>query len=194
MKLIILDRDGVINHDRDDYVKSPDEFVPIEGSLEAIARLNEVGFHVVVATNQAGLAKGLFDMATLNAMHEKLYKQLAVVGGRVDAIFFCPHTDADGCDCRKPKSGLFRQIALRYGLAESEAEANPLKGVRVVGDSVRDLLAGTALGATPNLVLTGKGQRAKHDPALPHGTYIHPDLAAAVNAIITATSRKSLPA
>jgi D-glycero-D-manno-heptose 1,7-bisphosphate phosphatase len=184
VKLIILDRDGVINHDRDDYVKSPDEYQPIEGSLEAIARLNEAGYHVVVATNQAGLGKGLFDMTTLNAMHAKLHKLLAAKGGRIDALFFCPHTSDDACECRKPKPGLFKQIAIRYGLSEEGADARPLEGVPVVGDTARDLLAGTALGATPYLVLTGKGATTQHDVALPQGTLIYPDLAAVASAII----------
>ena len=102
MKLIILDRDGTINEDRDDFVKSPDEWVPISGSLEAIARLNHAGWHTVVATNQSGLARGLFDMATLNAIHAKMNRALAEVGGRIDAVFFCPHGPDDGCSCRKP--------------------------------------------------------------------------------------------
>lgn len=186
MKLIILDRDGVINHDRDDYVKSPEEWQPIEGSLEAIARLNEAGYHVVVASNQAGLAKGLFDMAALNAMHAKLHKLLAEKGGRVDAIFFCPHSDADHCDCRKPKAGLLRQIALRYALMEDDGDNEPLLGVMVIGDSVRDLLPAVALGASPVLVLTGKGAKAQHDAALPPNTAIHPDLSSAVAQILSA--------
>jgi D-glycero-D-manno-heptose 1,7-bisphosphate phosphatase len=186
MKLIILDRDGVINHDRDDYVKSPDEYVPIEGSLEAISRLNEAGYHVVVATNQAALGKGLFDMATLNAMHDKLHKLLAAKGGRIDAIFFCPHTAEQGCDCRKPRPGMFAQIALRYGLAESVDNQLPLQGVPVVGDSLRDLLAGVSLGAAPHLVLTGKGGKAQHDAGLPANTQVHADLASAVHALLLA--------
>lgn len=190
MKLIILDRDGTINEDRDDYVKSAEEWVPIEGSLEAIARLNEAGFHVVIATNQAALGKGLIDMTALNAMHSKMNKLLAAKGGRVDAIFFCPHTDADKCDCRKPKAGLFHQIALRYGLAEDEAHPMPLKGVPVIGDTLRDLQAGSSLGTTPYLVLTGKGRVTQLDPALPKATKVFADLAQAASAIVAAEVEK----
>ena len=190
MKLIILDRDGTINEDRDDYVKSAEEWVPIEGSLEAIARLNEAGFHVVIASNQAALGKGLIDMTALNAMHSKMNKLLAAKGGRIDAIFFCPHTDADKCDCRKPKAGLFHQIALRYGLAEDEAHPMPLKGVPVIGDTLRDLQAGSSLGTTPYLVLTGKGRATQLDPALPKATQVFADLAQAASAIIAAQVEK----
>ncbi len=109
MKLIILDRDGVINHDSDQFIKSPEEWKPIPGSLEAIARLNQAGYRVVVATNQSGIGRGLFDMDTLNAIHDKMHKALAQVGGRIDAIFFCPHTNADNCDCRKPKPGMLQR-------------------------------------------------------------------------------------
>jgi D-glycero-D-manno-heptose 1,7-bisphosphate phosphatase len=186
MKLIILDRDGTINEDRDDYVKSAEEWLPIEGSLEAIARLNEAGFHVVIATNQAALGKGLIDMTALNAMHSKMNKLLAAKGGRVDAIFFCPHIDADNCDCRKPKAGLFHQIALRYGLTENQAHPMPLKGVPVIGDTLRDLQAGSSLGTTPYLVLTGKGRVTQLDPALPKATQVFADLAQAASAIVAA--------
>ncbi|MFZ9545191.1 MAG: D-glycero-beta-D-manno-heptose 1,7-bisphosphate 7-phosphatase, partial [Hylemonella sp.] len=125
MKLVILDRDGTINHDRDDYIKSAAEWLPLPGALEAIARLNHAGWHVVVASNQSGLGRGLFDVATLNAMHAKMHKMLAAVGGRVEAIFFCPHAPDQACECRKPRPGLFRQIGERYGIQ--------LKGVPVVG-------------------------------------------------------------
>jgi D-glycero-D-manno-heptose 1,7-bisphosphate phosphatase len=149
MKLVILDRDGTINEDRDDYVKSADEWVPIAGALEAIARLNHGGWHVVIATNQAGIGRGLFDMSALNDMHLKMNSMLAKVGGRVDAVFFCPHAPEDGCDCRKPLPGLFQQIALRYGMKLDE--------VPVVGDTLRDLQAGVAAGCQPHFVRTGKG-------------------------------------
>ncbi len=148
MKLVILDRDGTINEDRDDYVKSPEEWQPIAGALEAIARLNHNGWHTVVATNQSGIGRGLFDMATLNAMHLKMHQMLAVHGGRIDAVFFCPHVNEDRCDCRKPQPGLFHQIGERFGL---ELEAVP-----VVGDTLRDLQAGVAAGCEPHLVRTGK--------------------------------------
>jgi D-glycero-D-manno-heptose 1,7-bisphosphate phosphatase len=113
MKLVILDRDGVINHDSDQYIKSPDEWRPIPGSLAAIARLNQAGYRVVVATNQSGVGRGLFETDTLLAIHDKMLKALTQVGGRIDAIFFCPHTNVDKCDCRKPKPGLFKEIAGR---------------------------------------------------------------------------------
>lgn len=148
MKLVILDRDGTINEDRDDYVKSPEEWVPIPGALEAIARLNHNGWHTVVATNQSGIGRGLFDMATLNAMHLKMHQMLAKHGGRIDAVFFCPHTPEDHCDCRKPLPGLFRQIGERFAVDLTE--------VQVVGDVLRDLQAGVQVGCEPHLVRTGK--------------------------------------
>ena len=176
-KLVILDRDGTINEDRDDYVKSADEWLPLPGSLEAIARLNHGGWHVVVASNQAGLGRGLFDMAALNAMHLKMNALLAKAGGRVDAVFFCPHTIEDGCDCRKPKPGMIEQIGARYGVH--------LDRVPVVGDSLRDLEAGAAAGCEPHLVRTGKSaglddrQLAELLARVP-GARAHADLAAFV--------------
>lgn len=169
-KFIVLDRDGVINLDSDQFVKSADEWVPIEGSLEAIAAMNQAGYRVVVASNQSGIGRGLFEMSALNAMHEKMYKALANLGGRVDAVFFCPHTAADGCDCRKPKPGLLDQISERFGIE--------LKGVPIVGDSLRDLEAGVAVGCTPHLVLSGKGQKTLEKGGLPPGTRVHDDLRA----------------
>jgi D-glycero-D-manno-heptose 1,7-bisphosphate phosphatase len=148
LKLVVLDRDGTINEDRDDYVKSADEWVPLPGALEAIARLNHAGWHVVIASNQSGLGRGLFDMAALNAMHAKLNQLLARQGGRIDAVFFCPHAPDEQCDCRKPLPGLFRQIGQRYGV--------DLRDVPVVGDTLRDLQAGAAVGCEPHLVRTGK--------------------------------------
>jgi D-glycero-D-manno-heptose 1,7-bisphosphate phosphatase len=171
MKLVILDRDGVINHDSDQYIKSPEEWKPIPGSLAAIARLNQAGYRVVVATNQSGVGRGLFETDTLIAIHEKMHKALVQVGGRIDAIFFCPHTNADNCDCRKPKPGMFREIASRFNA--------DLTGVPAVGDSLRDLQAAAALGAQPMLVLTGKGRKTVDDTALPPDTLVFPDLAAA---------------
>jgi D-glycero-D-manno-heptose 1,7-bisphosphate phosphatase len=172
MKLIILDRDGVINQDSDQFIKSPDEWKPIPGSLEAIARLNQWGWRVVVASNQSGIGRGLFGMDTLNAINEKMVKSLAQVGGRLDAIFFCPHPANSTCECRKPKPGLFHQIAERFNVS--------LAGVPSVGDSLRDLQAGAAVGCKPYLVLTGKGLKTREDPALPEGTLIFPDLATVV--------------
>jgi len=151
MKLVILDRDGVINHDSDDYIKSPDEFIPIEGSLNAIAQLNHAGFTVVVASNQSGLARGLFDMDTLNRMHDKLHNLLQHEGGHIDAIFFCPHHPDDNCDCRKPLPGMLHQIAERFSV--------DLRNVTFIGDSLGDIKAAQAAGANFMLVKTGKGKR-----------------------------------
>jgi len=170
-KLIILDRDGTINADRDDYVKSHEEWVPLPRSLEAIARMNHAGWRVVIASNQSGLGRGLFDVATLNAMHEKMNHLLAQEGARVEAVFFCPHTQDDRCDCRKPLSGLFEQIAKRTGV--------DLKNVPTVGDSLRDLQAGANVGCEPHLVLTGKGEAYKGQPLsskFPKNTRVHDDL------------------
>jgi D-glycero-D-manno-heptose 1,7-bisphosphate phosphatase len=183
MKLIILDRDGTINFDRDDYVKSPEQWQPLPGALEAIARLNQAGWHVVVATNQSGLGRGLFDATTLNAMHAKMNKLLAAVGGKVDAVFFCPHTPQEGCDCRKPAPGLFVQILQRYGVDAQELE------VHSVGDTARDLQAAVSVHCQPHLVLTGKAEALRDslqnrqqldDNAadFPNGTRVHADLAA----------------
>ncbi len=180
MKLCILDRDGTINQDSDDFVKSAQEWLPLPGALEAIARLNHAGWHVVVASNQSGLGRGLFDVAALNAMHAKLHSLLAAVGGRVDAIFYCPHGPEDACRCRKPEPGLFEQIGERYGV--------DLKEVPVVGDTVRDLVAGTSVGCEPHLVLTGKGQALRGRPlpdTFPAGTRAHEDLAAFADFLIT---------
>ncbi len=181
MKLVILDRDGTINEDRDDYVKSPAEWVPIPGSLEAIARLNHAGWHTVIATNQTGLARGLFDMATLNAIHARMNRELAALGGRIDAIFFCPHAPDDGCRCRKPLPGLITLIGERYGVELSETY--------MVGDSPRDLQAGVAVGCAPHLVRTGKGARldaaalAVLADEIPHAV-VHADLATFAHQLI----------
>ncbi|HYW56260.1 MAG TPA: D-glycero-beta-D-manno-heptose 1,7-bisphosphate 7-phosphatase [Polaromonas sp.] len=180
MKLVILDRDGTINSDSDEYVKSPEEWTPLPGALEAIARLNHAGWHVVVATNQSGLGRGLFDVASLNAMHAKMHKMLAAVGGRVDAVFYCPHSPEESCNCRKPLPGLFEQIGARFGV--------PLKSVPTAGDSVRDLVAGAAAGCEPHLVLTGKSahyQDGGQPDGLPPGTRLHANLAAFVEFLLT---------
>ena len=175
-KLIILDRDGVINYDSDQSIKSPDEWRPIPGSLEAIARLNHAGFRVVVATNQSGLGRGLFDMATMVAINEKLHKALAHVGGRIDAVFYCPHTADSDCDCRKPKPGLLIEIGRRFGV--------DLTGVPCIGDSLRDLQAAQAVGAQPILVLSGKGEKTLREGNFPTNTVIFPDLAFAAAALL----------
>lgn len=171
MKLVILDRDGVINEDSPSFIKSPEEWVAIPGSLDAIARLNHAGYHVVIATNQSGVGRGLFDMATLNAIHEKLYRALAQVGGRVDAIFYCPHAADANCECRKPKTGMFRAIGERFNTS--------LAGVPAIGDSGRDIEAAAAMGARPMLVRTGKGLKTLAAGELPAGTQVFDDLAAA---------------
>lgn len=176
MKLVILDRDGVINFDSAQFIKSPAEWKPIPGSLEAIARLNQAGYKVLVATNQSGVGRGLFDMDTLNAIHEKMHKALFVAGGRVDAIFYCPHAADSQCDCRKPKPGMFKRIADCFNA--------DLNGVPCVGDSLRDLQAGAAMGCLPLLVQTGKGERTREEGGLPEGTLEFADLAAAVDFIL----------
>ena len=157
-KLVVLDRDGVINVDSDAFIKSPDEWVALPGSLEAIA------------TNQSGIGRGLFDMDALNAMHLKMHRAAAAVGGRIDAVFFCPHTADDHCECRKPKPGMLKMIAERF---EIDPEDTPC-----VGDSLRDLQAGAALGFVPHLVLTGKGKKTLEAGGLPDGTRVHDDLRA----------------
>jgi D-glycero-D-manno-heptose 1,7-bisphosphate phosphatase len=189
MKLVILDRDGTINEDSADYVKSPSEWQPLPGALEAIARLNHAGWHVVVATNQSGLGRGLFDMASLNAMHAKMHSMLAAVGARVDAVFYCPHGPEEACRCRKPEPGLFEQIAERYGV--------DLKDVPAVGDSQRDLVAAVTAGCEPHLVLTGKAA-ALQGRALPEGypahTVVHSDLGAFAEYLVGHEGRPSQPA
>jgi D-glycero-D-manno-heptose 1,7-bisphosphate phosphatase len=176
MRLIILDRDGVINQDSDDFIKSPAEWIPIPGSLEAIARLNQAGYRVVVATNQSGIARGLFDVKTLNAIHQKLHAAAHHAGAEVDAIFYCPHAADDNCDCRKPKPGMLQTVASRYNLN--------LKGVPNVGDSLRDLQAGYGVGCVPYLVLTGKGRRTRDKGGLPPGTQVFDDLASVVDSLL----------
>src|SRR5687767_6202878 len=170
MKLIILDRDGTINHDSDDHIKSVEEFRPIKGSLEAIARLTHADYRIVVATNQSGIARGLLDTRTLFAIHETLLRSLALVGGRVDAFFFCPHKAEDRCACRKPLPGMLLEVARRFNVA--------LDDTYMVGDAQRDLEAAAAAGARPVLVLTGKGAATRDAGKLPPGTQVFPDLAA----------------
>jgi D-glycero-D-manno-heptose 1,7-bisphosphate phosphatase len=170
VKLVVLDRDGTINHDSDQYIKSPAEWKPIKGSLEAIARLTQSGHRVVVATNQSGLARGLFDMTTLNAIHDAMQRAVHQAGGRIDAIFFCPHAGDADCACRKPKPGMLLEIGRRLNA--------DLGGVPVVGDALRDLQAAATVGARPVLVLTGKGKKTRTAGGLPPGTEIYPDLAA----------------
>jgi D-glycero-D-manno-heptose 1,7-bisphosphate phosphatase len=176
MKLIILDRDGVINQDSEQFIKNTTEWKPIPGSLEAIAKLNHAGYRVVVASNQSGIGRGLLDMGALNAINDKMYRVLAQVGGRIDALFYCPHAAEANCDCRKPKPGMFIDIAQRFNV--------DLAGVPSVGDSLRDLQAAAAAGAQPILVLTGKGAKTRAAGGLPDGTPVFADLAQAVRHIV----------
>ena len=177
MKLVILDRDGVINYDSAQFIKSPNEWIPIPGSLEAIALLNQSGFRVALASNQSGISRGLFDMATLNAIHDKMHRALSQFGGRIDALFYCPHAADANCDCRKPKSGMIEEIGRRFSI--------DLKGVPSVGDSLRDLQAGAALGTQNILVRTGKGETTLINGGLPKNTWVCADLAEAAQRIIT---------
>ena len=170
MRLLILDRDGVINKDSDQYIKSPEEWHPLPGSLEAIALLTQAGYRIVVATNQSGIGRGLFDMATLNAIHNKMHKAVNQAGGRIEAVFFCPDTDASKSPCRKPNPGMFHAIAERFN--------TPLTNVPAVGDALRDLQAAAAVGARPLLVLTGKGKKTQAAGGLPDETQTFADLAA----------------
>ncbi len=181
MKLVILDRDGVINQDSANFIKNQNEWIPIAGSLEAIALLNQSGFRVAVATNQSGVSRGLFDMATLNSIHDKMHRELAQVGGRIDAIFYCPHSADEHCHCRKPDTGMIEEIGKRFSLE--------LKDVPAVGDALRDLQAFASAGCQPILVLTGKGEatlaaaKQSADKALPENTWVCADLAEAVQRI-----------
>ena len=178
MKLVILDRDGVINYDSDQYIKSPAEWRPIPGSVEAIARLHQGGWRIAVATNQSGIGRGLFDMATLNAINDKMMEMVFRQGGRIDALFFCPHTAAEACGCRKPRTGMFEEIAARFH--------TELKGVPVVGDSLKDLQAAEAVGAQPVLVLTGKGTRTRDEGSMPRKTLVFDSLADAARHLVAA--------
>jgi D-glycero-D-manno-heptose 1,7-bisphosphate phosphatase len=170
MKLVILDRDGTINHDSDHYIKSLEEWRPIKGSLEAIARLTQAGYRIVVATNQSGIARGLFTTRTLFEIHDALQRAAAQAGGRIDAFFFCPHAADAGCSCRKPQPGMLLEVARRFNVA--------LKDVYMVGDALRDVEAAAAAGARPVLVLTGKGKKTHDEGKLPPGTQVFADLAA----------------
>lgn len=177
MKFVILDRDGVINQDSDSFIKSPDEWVPINGSLEAISRLSRAGYRIFIATNQSGIARGLFDIETLNAIHQKMLQEIQHRGGTIDAILFCPHGPDDQCDCRKPSPGLYLEIAQRT--------SQSLDNVPVIGDSLRDLQAAEAVGARPILVKTGKGKRtlSQHADAVSHMS-VFDDLTSAVDRLL----------
>jgi D-glycero-D-manno-heptose 1,7-bisphosphate phosphatase len=175
MKLVILDRDGVINYDSDRFIRHPDEWRPIPGSLDAIARLTQGGWRVVVATNQSGVGRGLLDMATLNAIHAKMHRAVNQAGGRIEAVFYCPDTDESQSPCRKPNPGMFHAVAERLNVELDQAPC--------VGDSLRDLQAAAAVGARPILVLTGKGRKTRADGNLPEATAVYPDLAAVAQAL-----------
>ena len=172
MKIAIIDRDGTLNALGNEYIATPDEWVPIPGALEAVARLSRAGWHVVIATNQPGLGRGVIDVHALNAIHARLLKQVSALGGRIDAVFFCPHSDAEHCNCRKPAPGLLEQIRDRYGVERHD--------VRVVGSCAAHVQAGAALGAQVHLVCTGhSAQVAPGGPlpvGLPPGTLVHASL------------------
>lgn len=178
MKVIVLDRDGVINHDSDDYIKSAEEWQPLEGSLDAIARLNHSGYTVVVASNQSGLARGYFDIEALSAMHGKMDEMLAEIGARIDAIFYCPHGPEDGCDCRKPKPGMLLEIGQRFNVS--------LEEVIFIGDSISDIKAAYSAHAKAMLVRTGKGAKAEKilQTECKGSVPVFDDLASAVTAIL----------
>ena len=182
VSLVILDRDGVINHDSDDYIKSPDEWQPLPGSLEAIARLCRADYTVVVATNQAGVGRGLFSQEMLIRIHRKMASSIRDKGGRLDSVFFCPHSPAEQCGCRKPKPGMLLEISARLSIG--------LSGVPVVGDSLRDLEAAEAAGAMPVLVKTGRGRLTQEKLSkgeLSHTlgqTPVYADLAAFTDAVL----------
>jgi D-glycero-D-manno-heptose 1,7-bisphosphate phosphatase len=176
-KLVILGRDGILNLYRDDHVKAPEEWEPVPGALEAVARLNHAGWHAVLATNQSGIGRGLVDMASLNAVHRHMMQLLAEKGGRIDAVFFCPHTPEEQCDCRKPLPGLMLQIAQRYGIE------GQLVRVPMVCDTARDLQAAHAAGCEPHLVLTGRAATLAKDELAQwvsgiDAVQVHADLAA----------------
>lgn len=161
MKLAILDRDGTLNALGDGFIVSPDDWAPLPGALEAVARLNHAGWHVVLATNQPGLGRGLFDAQTLVAIHAKLHRQLAALGGRIDAVFYCPHAEGEACSCRKPAPGLMQQICERYGVEGDE--------ILVVGSCLAHLQAAADMGAQLHMVCTGRSADLDPQQALPPG-------------------------
>ena len=177
MKIILLDRDGVINQDSDKFVKSIDEFILIPGSVDAIANLSQAGFKVVVCTNQSGLGRGLFTMEALNEMHEKLHQSVEQAGGEVDVIMFCPHTAEANCLCRKPKPGMILDICERFNVED-------ISQVAMIGDSIRDLQAIDNVGGIPILVKTGNGKKTLAKETLPAGTLVFDDLLPASEDII----------
>jgi D-glycero-D-manno-heptose 1,7-bisphosphate phosphatase len=177
VKIVILDRDGVINEDSDEYIKSPEEWIAIPGSLEAISQLNHEGYRVLVVTNQSGLGRGLFDIHALNAIHQKMYRELSRLGGHIDCVLFCPHRPDEGCRCRKPSPGLFEEIAHRFH--------SRLEGIPVIGDSLKDVQVARAVGARPILVLSGKGKRTVESTDAARGVPTFPTLADAVDTLLS---------
>jgi len=178
MDLVILDRDGVINHDSRHFIKSPEEWRPISGSLEAIARLSSAGVRVAIATNQSGIGRGLFTQGDLDSIHQHMLGAIEAAGGTIDMIAFCPHTPAENCACRKPLIGLFEQIAHHFGLTL------PLEGVPSIGDSIRDIEAARCAGARPVMVLTGNGASASVDMSDDNSPEIFADLLEAVRSLL----------
>jgi D-glycero-D-manno-heptose 1,7-bisphosphate phosphatase len=181
--LVILDRDGVINADSAEFIKSPDEWVPIDGSVEAIGKLSTAGFRVAVASNQSGIARKLLDLPALNAIHEKMRRLVRKAGGEIGEIVFCPHHPDDGCNCRKPAPGMLLALGRHYGL--------PLDRVPMIGDSLRDIDAAVAVGGRPILVLTGNGSKTAAElKAANRGVECFADLADVATALV-AESRGS---
>lgn len=170
MKLLVLDRDGVINEERPDFVKSADEWIPYPRSIAAISKLTQAGYRIVVASNQSGLGRGKFNTMALNAMHTKMHKLITQAGGHIDAIFYCPHTPEAQCDCRKPKAGMLIEIAKRYHVAP--------ENLTMVGDSLRDMQAIAAVRGQAILVLTGNGKKTQQSPDLPTNMLVFDHLAA----------------
>lgn len=186
-KWVVLDRDGTLNAEPEDYLRSPDDWVPLPGVLDALARLHHGGWRLLIAANQSGIGRGLFDVATLNAVHARMHKQVAAAGGRIEAVFFCPHAPEDGCSCRKPAPGLLQQISQRTGA--------PAAQLVVVGDALRDMQAALAVGAQPHLVLTGQSAAFRgtgRPPDLPDGVTVHDDLAAFADALLSRPHRNPL--
>jgi len=175
-KLVVLDRDGTLCQEPEDFVRGPEDWKPVPGALEAVARLNQGGWRVVIASNQSGIGRGLFDVASFNAFNARMHKALAEVGGRIDAVFFCPHAPDEGCDCRKPAPGLYRQIALHLGV--------PLEQIVAAGDSLRDVQAAASVGCKTHLILTGQSacyRDGSQPEGLPGDTHMHRDLSAFVD-------------
>lgn len=181
IRLVVLDRDGVINRESTDFIRRPEEWIPLPGSIEAIADLTRAGFTVVVASNQSGVGRGLFSAATLAAIHDRMNRTIEAAGGRLDGIYFCPHRPEDACECRKPLPGLLRQIESRYGIT--------LRGTPAIGDSHRDLEAAWRVGARAILVRTGNGQETERRLEAGAAVEVFADLSAAAAALI-AENRK----